>query len=67
MAYDYSLESIFFTSLDEYFDVKPFDLVNVTKLEPYSVVMVSSNKQITTLPIIEKRKNIRYLSWQVVG
>jgi 7-cyano-7-deazaguanine synthase len=56
MAYDYSLESIFFTSLDEYFDVKPFDLVNVTKLEPYSVVMVSSNKQITTLPIIEKRK-----------
>lgn len=61
MAYDYSLESIFFTSLDEYFDVKPFDLVNVTKLEPYSVVMVSSNKQITTLPIIEKRKKHKVL------
>ncbi|MCH4814229.1 MAG: 7-cyano-7-deazaguanine synthase QueC [Saccharolobus sp.] len=61
MAYDYSLESIFFTSLDEYFDVKPFDPVNVTKLEPYSVVMVSLNKQITTLPIIEKRKKHKVL------
>ncbi|WP_338599420.1 7-cyano-7-deazaguanine synthase QueC [Sulfolobus tengchongensis] len=56
MAYDHSLEAAFFTSLDEYFDVKPFDPVNVTKLEPYSISMVTLNKEIISLPLIEKKK-----------
>jgi len=54
MAYDYSLQAVFFSSLDDYFDVKPFDPINVTKLDPYSVVMVNNDKQIVSLPLLEK-------------
>ncbi|MEM3939450.1 MAG: 7-cyano-7-deazaguanine synthase QueC [Saccharolobus sp.] len=57
MAYDYSLEAVFFTSLDDYFDVKPFDPVNVTKLEPYSIVMVNTQKQMVKVPLIKNEKS----------
>ncbi|MEM3291425.1 MAG: 7-cyano-7-deazaguanine synthase QueC [Saccharolobus sp.] len=57
MAYDYSLEAVFFTSLDDYFDVKPFDPVNVTKLEPYSIVMVNTQKQMVKVPLIKTEKS----------
>lgn len=51
MAYDVDLNAVFFTSLDDYFDVKPFDHVNVRKLEPYSVVEVTLNKEFRTLSL----------------
>ncbi|MEM3347920.1 MAG: 7-cyano-7-deazaguanine synthase QueC [Metallosphaera sp.] len=56
MAYDFKLRAIFFTSLDDYFDVQPFDEVNVRKLEPYSVVEVSNKKEFRTLSLYDKPK-----------
>ncbi|MCY0861011.1 MAG: 7-cyano-7-deazaguanine synthase QueC [Metallosphaera prunae] len=51
MAYDVDLNAVFFTSLDDYFDVKPFDHVNVRKLEPYSVVEVTLDKGFRSLSL----------------
>ncbi|AOL16290.1 7-cyano-7-deazaguanine synthase QueC [Sulfolobus sp. A20] len=61
MAYDYHLDAVFFSSLDDYFEVKPFDPVNVTKLEPYSITMVNLKKEIYSVPLIEKKNNKRVL------
>jgi len=56
MAYYINLGAIFFTSLDEYFDVKPLEPVNVTRLEPYSVYEVDDTKNITRIPLFEDEK-----------
>lgn len=61
MMYDFSLKAVFFSSLDEYFDVKPFDQVNVKKLPPYSVVEVTKNLQYKELPIQMPKKKERVL------
>ncbi|MCI2415208.1 MAG: 7-cyano-7-deazaguanine synthase QueC [Candidatus Aramenus sp.] len=56
MAYDVSLNAVFFSSLDDYFEVGPFDPVNVTKLKPYSVVEVTKQKEFTELPLLEQKR-----------
>ncbi|NON62253.1 7-cyano-7-deazaguanine synthase, partial [Acidianus sp. RZ1] len=61
MAYDFSLKAVFFSSLDEYFDVKPFDQVNVRKLEPYSVAEVTSAMNFNQLPLLEEKKRKKVL------
>lgn len=45
---------MFFTSLDDYFGVGPFDEVNVRKLEPYSVVEVNTRKEFNVLSLYNK-------------
>ncbi|MEW9491751.1 MAG: 7-cyano-7-deazaguanine synthase QueC [Candidatus Aramenus sulfurataquae] len=56
MAYDVSLKAVFFSSLDDYFEVGPFDPVNVRKLEPYSVVEVTRQKEFRELPLLEQKR-----------
>ncbi|MEM1626489.1 MAG: 7-cyano-7-deazaguanine synthase QueC [Sulfolobaceae archaeon] len=56
MAYYYDLEAIFFTSLDSYFDVKPFDHVNVTRLEPYSIFEITDEKKFNKIPLLDEDK-----------
>ncbi|QKR00341.1 7-cyano-7-deazaguanine synthase QueC [Metallosphaera tengchongensis] len=58
MAYDFGLGALFFSSLDDYFQAGPFDMVNVRKLEPYSLVEVTNSKEMRTLnlrPELKKR------------
>ncbi|ARM74919.1 7-cyano-7-deazaguanine synthase QueC [Acidianus manzaensis] len=54
MMYEYSLKAIFFTSLDTYFDVKPFDTANVRKINPYSVVEITKDLQYNEYPLLSK-------------
>ncbi|AWR96438.1 7-cyano-7-deazaguanine synthase QueC [Acidianus sulfidivorans JP7] len=54
MMYDYSLKAIFFSSLDTYFDAKPFDEVNIRKINPYSVVEITKDLQYNEFPLIKK-------------
>ncbi|EHP70878.1 queuosine biosynthesis protein QueC [Metallosphaera yellowstonensis MK1] len=56
MAYDVSLKAVFFTSLDDYFGVGPFDPVNMRKLDPYTVVEVTDAPSLRTLQLQEYRK-----------
>ena len=61
MMYDPELEAFFFTSLDEYFGVRPTEAKNVTKLEPYSVVEVDVNKNFRSLNLLPEKKRKRAL------
>ena len=61
MMYDYELGAIFFTSLDDYFDSTPLDKVNLTKLEPYTIVEVSRNMRINKIELIKKEGRKRVL------
>jgi 7-cyano-7-deazaguanine synthase len=54
MAYDFSLKAAFFSSLDDYFDVKPFDPVNVRKLDAYSIVEITKDMKTNQLPLFPK-------------
>jgi 7-cyano-7-deazaguanine synthase len=55
MMYDKELGAIFFTSLDEYFSIKPLDSVFVRKLNPYSIVKVSNNMEIKEIPLLDEK------------
>jgi 7-cyano-7-deazaguanine synthase len=61
MAYYYNLGAIFFSSLDDYFNVKPFEPVNVRKLEPYSIAVVTKEPNIEQIPLIINNKKKRVL------
>ncbi|MGC9105181.1 MAG: 7-cyano-7-deazaguanine synthase QueC [Thermoprotei archaeon] len=61
MMYDPELEAFFFTSLDEYFGVKPNEPRNVTKLDPYTVVEVDSQRNVRSLSLFPEKKVKRAL------
>jgi 7-cyano-7-deazaguanine synthase len=61
MMYDYELGAIFFTSLDDYFSQNPLDKVNITKLEPYSIVSVDSNLKIEKIDLIKPKDKKKVL------
>ena len=54
MMFDKELGAIFFTSLDDYFNASPFD--SVTKLDPYSIVEVTSNLEINKIDLLKKEE-----------
>ena len=61
MMYDKELGAVFFTSLDDYFNVKPLDNVFVRKLDPYSVVSVSADLQIKEIELLDSKPKKRVL------
>ncbi|MFP3217306.1 7-cyano-7-deazaguanine synthase QueC [Acidianus sp.] len=61
MMYDYELGAIFFTSLDDYFSQNPLDKVNITKLEPYSIVSVDSSLKIEKIDLIKPKDKKKVL------
>lgn len=54
MMYDKDLGAVFFTSLDEYFNASPFEAV--TKLDPYSIVEVTSKLEINKVNLLKNQE-----------
>ncbi|BCU69400.1 7-cyano-7-deazaguanine synthase QueC [Stygiolobus caldivivus] len=61
MMYDQNLGAIFFTSLDDYFNVKPLDNVFVRKLDPYSIFSVSTDLKVNEIELLDQRPKKRAL------
>ncbi|AHC50782.1 7-cyano-7-deazaguanine synthase [Sulfolobus acidocaldarius SUSAZ] len=59
MMYDRDLGAVFFTSLDDYFEATELD--NITKLDPYSVVMVNDKLEIRKVPLLKEKSKKRIL------
>lgn len=61
MAYDYALEAVFFSSLDDFLDEDPFYPMNMRKLDPYSIIEVTNKKQLRKVDLQSTKNQRRVL------